>query len=418
MNNLKGIIEQSIIDVTKPEQEKEIIPTTEDIEVLPDGYATLSKVLVKGVTSNIDENIKPLNIRSGITILGVEGNLEPDKPNQSKDVTPTKEEQKIVADAGFELAEVNVKAIPSQYVDISDTTATEDSVLQGKVFYNSNGEKKIGIYEAPNLSDATATADDILYGKTAYTESGKVVGTYKDKLQWKCDNIKKLNNEFAFIDRDTIDEMLIGLDTSKVESMAEMFNRSKIKTIPLFDTSSVTTMSAMFRGYSVREPNGITIIPPFNTINVETFNYFAYSATELTTIELLDLRNATTVKDMFVYCSKLTNLTLKNIKISLQIGNGSSWGHLLTLDSLLNTIKELWNNTDNVLGGTRTLTIGSANLDKLSNIYVKLVTITDEMRAEDEYIDNKAPFEVCESTDEGAMLITEYVTTVKKWSLA
>jgi hypothetical protein len=108
-------------------------------------------------------------------------------------------------------------------------------------------------------------------------------------------------------------------------------------------------------------------------------------------------------------------LEVKNIKSTFQIGSGTSWGHLLTLDSLLNAIKELWIKTGT---STSKLMMGTANIEKLADVYVKLIDITDEMRAEDEYIDNKAPFVQCESTDEGAMLITEYVTTVKNWQLA
>ena len=39
------------------------------------------------------------------------------------------------------------------------------------------------------------------------------------------------------------------------------------------------------------------------------------------------------------------------------------------------------------------------------------------MRAEDEYIDNKKPCVVCESTDEGAMTLTEYAIS-KNWAIA
>lgn len=59
-------------------QEKSTIPTKEIQEIVFDeGYTGLSKVTVEAVTSDIDENIKPDNIISGVTILGVIGTQKP-----------------------------------------------------------------------------------------------------------------------------------------------------------------------------------------------------------------------------------------------------------------------------------------------------------------------------------------------------
>lgn len=58
-------------------QTKEIQPKVTDQTVLPDeGKTGFSSVTVKAVTSAIDANIVPENIKAGVTILGVTGTLE------------------------------------------------------------------------------------------------------------------------------------------------------------------------------------------------------------------------------------------------------------------------------------------------------------------------------------------------------
>lgn len=58
-------------------QEKTVIPTTSNTNVLPDAsYDALSKVVVMGVSSDIDENIVAGNIKDGVEILGVTGTLQ------------------------------------------------------------------------------------------------------------------------------------------------------------------------------------------------------------------------------------------------------------------------------------------------------------------------------------------------------
>lgn len=109
-------------------QEKEVTPTTNVQEITPDkDYDALSKVTVKAVTNEIDENIKPSNIKLGVSILGIEGNVEPDKPNQSKVATPTTNEQVITPDTGYELEEVIIQPVTNEI----DANISSENILQG-----------------------------------------------------------------------------------------------------------------------------------------------------------------------------------------------------------------------------------------------------------------------------------------------
>ena len=63
-------------------------------------------------------------------------------------------------------------------IDLTDTTALANKVLDGFYFYGRDGVKTEGTctFDA-NTSDATATADDILYGETAYVNGNKLTGS-------------------------------------------------------------------------------------------------------------------------------------------------------------------------------------------------------------------------------------------------
>lgn len=97
-------------------QDVVVDPKTEPVEVFPDVGKYISKVKVNAVTSEIDANIVQENIRQGVTILGVEGNLSSDKPDQTKSVEPQEYPQSIKPDAGYELVDVRVGAISDKYV--------------------------------------------------------------------------------------------------------------------------------------------------------------------------------------------------------------------------------------------------------------------------------------------------------------
>ena len=57
-------------------QDKTVDPSTSSQEITADSGKTLRKVTVNAVTASIDANITAENIKSGVTILGVEGTYD------------------------------------------------------------------------------------------------------------------------------------------------------------------------------------------------------------------------------------------------------------------------------------------------------------------------------------------------------
>jgi hypothetical protein len=173
---------------------------------------------------------------------------------------------------------------------------------------------------------------------------------------------------------------LEGDEFSGIESLEYMFNNCiTIHNLPWFDTSSAIYVSNMF-----------------------------CACIHLHVVPALDFRNVTRTTGLFASCSGLTHVWIKNIQATISL----EASHALDKDNMYHIFGEL------IKGTGRTLTL-HANLieNVLPTMYVKLIDITDEMRAEDDLIDKKLPFVKCESTDEGAMLITEYAA-LKNWTIA
>ena len=238
--------------------------------------------------------------------------------------------------------------------------------------------------------------------------------TNLDLSNWDTSSVTNMNYMFSECRKlENLD--VSSFDTSKVISMNSMFMYCDSLTnldVSSFDTSSVTNMGSMFRACS-----GITTISNFDTSKLTYLTYMFYLCNSITTITNFDLRQVNDLSMFIAETPNITNLGLKNIRKNLQIGRGTTWGHLLTDESIINTFQELWDNTNNALSGTRTLTLSTPSYARAEAIYVKLIDITDEMRAEDEYIDNKKPCVVCESTDEGAMTLKEYGIS-KNWNIS
>lgn len=337
------------------------------------------------------------------------------------------------------------------------------------------GEKIAEIQTSENLDAELNEQDTLLAELQSSVEDLQEKPV--DMLQWKCDNMKSLYYVFGVVEGtdmteindETVCAMVKRLDTSKVTIMSSMFqswsngfayavykdlspitldmsscvkcnsmfyNQTYLTKLPtLLNTSNVTNMSSMFYWCAnlttipdldvsnvtnvdamFQNCGALTAIPQLDTRKVTNMKNMFRGCSALPTIPLVDMRSVTSssnTSSMFSSCNALTNLTLKNIRVSLQIGSGASYGHLLTDASIVNTFQELWDLT----GGTaQTLTLSTPSNARTSEIYVKLIDITDEMREQDEYIDNKKPCVVCESTDVGAMTLKEYGIS-KNWQI-
>lgn len=408
------------VEKEKPKQSKSVIPTTSQQVVEADTGYELSEVLVTGVTSDIDVNIVPDNIVKDVTILGVTGVFEGSKtkPEQEKNVTPSIDLQIIEPDEGYTLSKVTISGVTSNIdSNIKSENIAKDITILGVTGTFDGGITPSGTLEITN----NGTYDVTNYANANVSVSGSL--SSGDRLQWKCDNVKSLFYEFYGYTGDNLYDVLNGLDTINVKNMSYMFNSCKnVISIPQLDTSSVTDMSYMFNNcYKLsviprlntekvvnmssmfRNCQDIITIPALDTRKVVDMNKMFSAANNLKTIEGIYMDSVTRNTDFLYSNSKLETLNLYNIKLSLTIGSGTSWGHLLSVDSLVGCCKECVQQSS-----AKTLTVGTANLEKLANVYVKLL--------EDDG-SGKLPCEVCESTDEGAMLISEYMT-LKNWQLA
>lgn len=252
--------------------------------------------------------------------------------------------------------------------------------------------------------------------------------TDMNSMFYYCSNLSELNvvnfNTEKLVDMSSMFGNCYGLtsldlskwNTPNAKNMNYMFQGcSKLEFLDLsnWNASNVTKMKSAFNNCSKLTSLDLS---GFNTAKVdETHSMFAGCQrlkNILGTIDVVSVYNNT---QMFNTCINLENVILKNIKINIQLGSGTSWGTKLTNESLINTIKELWDYSSGT--STHTLTLSTTSKNNIANIYVKLVDVTDEMLAKDQYAGNKKPCVVCESTDDGAMTLTEYATS-KNWAIA
>ena len=155
------------------------------------------------------------------------------------------------------------------------------------------------------------------------------------------------------------------LNTSNVTNMYSMFyNCDKLVTIPQLDTSKVTNMNAMFS-----DCENLITIPQLDTSNVTNMSSMFRSCPRLVSIPLLDCGKVTSSGSILnpsyygdhIYLTDLGGF--KNLKVDFDIQKAPN----LTVQSLMNVINNLYDFRANGESTTRTLTLGTTNLNKLTD---------------------------------------------------
>lgn len=257
-------------------------------------------------------------------------------------------------------------------------------------FSNLSNLQEVPLYDTSNAEDVSTMFSGC--GSLEYVPSYNLSKAKKSSSMFRyCYKLKR-----------------VSLDLSTVETTRSMFGDCKSLLDADFDLSSNKDANGMFSGCEA-----IKTITLRNTSKVTDFGGIATNCMSLETFTGLDMVSVTSLPySMFGACRAMTNLMLYNIGISLQIGSGTNYGHLLTLDSLINTCKECIKQSS-----SRTLTVGTANIEKLSTVTVKFTDPTIVPSETAIAVGEKGDVVVCEPTDEGAMYISEYMA-LKNWTLA
>jgi surface protein len=128
-------------------------------------------------------------------------------------------------------------------------------------------------------------------------------------------------------------------DTSGVTSMYKMFAYCySLQSVPLFDTSGVTSMYQMFAHcYSLQS------VPLFDTSGVTNMYQMFYACYSLQSVPLFDTSGVTNMDLMFYACHSLQVCNLQNQNISFDISDTNVKG--LDLDELANSVKDMTGQT-------------------------------------------------------------------------
>lgn len=353
------VVIENDIKILKPNtQEKEVNPEKYRQQVTPDeNYTGLSKVIVNAVSSDIDTNIKPENIKKDIEILGVRGEVNPLNGIKTE-ITSNGIYRPEKPYNGF--TEVSVK---TSGVDINDYWVINQTT---GVPNDSTHTLQPFIKKAPILDFANKTSLSNLFADCInLTEIQGLKNT---------ENVTSFSNMF----RNCLNLTEIpDFDTSNGDYFTNMFyGCTNLRKVPNLDFSKGRYLSSLFRNCTSLEE-----ILNLNTSNATTLEYAFYN----TKIKKLNKLNCSNVRNISNVLYRNMNLqdfggfeNLGEAYLNTDNSNYSDYGLdlspcPLTHDSLMNVINGLYDISSKGVKPQQ-LVLGSTNLSKLTADEIAIAT--------------------------------------------
>ena len=286
----------------KPEETFDVQPTTTDQTITPTEGSVFSGGTVRAVTSSIDSNIQPGNIKQGVNILGVAGtlsggsggsaNLVPltvDASNENQTFNPSSYDadgfnsvnangydvdglynifddiynNDIEADptviAEWDLGKANITNPDYGTYAISSPVTTADIKFNQIDWAKNDGVTQITINNVENLTTysfmfANTPSLQSITADLGHKENIDMSGMFSDSGITNIMNLGletcKPSNLMSFVQGTKIAQLPM-MDTSMCTSFEEMLSGSNIETLPAYSYRSITYGEAIFWGKDV-----------------------------------------------------------------------------------------------------------------------------------------------------------------------
>lgn len=358
-------------------QMKEVDPSIQEQYIIPDeGYDGLASVKVNAIDESVEKDLIPSNIRAGKTIFNVEGNMEPDKPDQNKTAVPSTEQQIIRADNGYELAQVTIEGVdhtideniiaeniregtnilgvmgtydpqPNLQNKLIEITQNGTTIIEPDTGYDGLSDVDVTVSGILDTSDATAIAKNITNGATAYVNGQKLMGTLPvltypinplNPQDWDYQFQEATSNTLKRVTRNGVNYIL-GTHTV-VDNVTEEWSfqgNSKMKmgfAESKIATAVSLTPTKLRKGYTIL---GVTGTYEGTKIVLPDGVRFGGSiATDFSFLENMNLNSLTSFTNFFNNCTRITsspNLSHANYITSTQ-GMFNGCANLKTVNSI------------------------------------------------------------------------------------